>query len=320
MNSRIAPGLGIVDQQIGDLADREVDLVADRDQPREADAARIGARQQGADQAAALAHQPPVAGAQLVDGEGGIGGQRHRRIGADRADAVGPDQPDAGLAARCAPARPAARRRRRRHRRSRRPGSTPPSRRACRTPPAPRPHPCRSAGCRRGRCRPAIASIVLVGLVAEDLGARRIDRQDLAREAVLAAGSAAAARSSWFRRPKRRSGRCVSARTSREQHVEEAHGASILGACSPAARFIAASAAVALPALPAQAPGLAQQADQARRALCARRHDRRRRPHGRPNISASGSARTSSSTTSRARARSSARRRSPRPRPTATRC
>ena len=35
--------LRIVHQQVGDLADREVDLVADRDQPRETDAARIRA-------------------------------------------------------------------------------------------------------------------------------------------------------------------------------------------------------------------------------------------------------------------------------------
>jgi hypothetical protein len=33
--------LGIIDHQIGDLADRQVDLIADRDQPREADAACI---------------------------------------------------------------------------------------------------------------------------------------------------------------------------------------------------------------------------------------------------------------------------------------
>ena len=148
-------GLGIVDQQVGDLADREVDLVADRDQPREADAARIGARQQRADQAAALADQAPAAGAQLVDGEGRVGGERHRRIGADRADAVGPDQADAGLlhdahqlvlqrrAGRTRIGEAAGQDRGDLH--------AAPSRR----PPAPPPRPCRSAGCRRGRCRPA---------------------------------------------------------------------------------------------------------------------------------------------------------------------
>ena len=92
------PGLRIVDQHVRDLADREVDLVADRDQSREADAARVGARQQRADQAAALADDGPVASAQLLRGESGIGRQRHGGIGAHRADAVGTDKADAGLA------------------------------------------------------------------------------------------------------------------------------------------------------------------------------------------------------------------------------
>jgi hypothetical protein len=48
--------------------------------------------------AAWAAHQTPRAGAELVDGERGIGSERHRRISADGADAIGPDQPDSGLA------------------------------------------------------------------------------------------------------------------------------------------------------------------------------------------------------------------------------
>jgi hypothetical protein len=178
------PGLGIVHQQIGDLADLEIDLVADRDQPREADAARVGAREQRADQAAALAHQAPIAGAQLVDREGRVGGQRHRRIGAHRADAVGSDQADAGLLhdllqfvlQRCA----------RRARIGEAAGqdrgdlhAAPPARRQ-----------------RRDRVLAVQQDVGVVDLArhvvdrlprldAEDLGAARIDRQDLAREAVL---------------------------------------------------------------------------------------------------------------------------------------
>ena len=54
---------------------------------------------------------------------------------------------------------------------------------------------------------------VLVGLVAEDLGAARIDRQDLAREAVLRRKRCGRDVVFAYRRPRRRSGRCVWART-----------------------------------------------------------------------------------------------------------
>jgi len=90
-------GVRIVDQEARDLADREVDLVADRDQPREADAAGIRPGKKRSNEAAALANHRPTAAAQFVDREGGVCRQRHRRIGAHRADAVGADQSDAGL-------------------------------------------------------------------------------------------------------------------------------------------------------------------------------------------------------------------------------
>ncbi len=47
-------GLGIIDQHAGDLADREVALVADRDQRGEAETARLAARDQRAGDAARL--------------------------------------------------------------------------------------------------------------------------------------------------------------------------------------------------------------------------------------------------------------------------
>ena len=118
-------GLGIVDQQVGDLADLEIDLVADRDQPREADAARVGARQQRTDQTAALAHQPPVALASLSTAKAALAVSAIAdRCSPCRCCWVRP----AGCrsASRSAPARPAATRPQRPHRRSRRPGSRPP--------------------------------------------------------------------------------------------------------------------------------------------------------------------------------------------------
>ena len=166
---------------------------------------------------------------QLVDGEGGIGGERHRRIGADRADAVGPDQPDAGLAhdARQIVLQRGARRagigeaagQDRRHL-----------------------HAALAAG---RQCLDRSLAVqqdvgvvdvagdrveILVGLVAQNFGARRIDRQDLAREAVLAQEAL---------RPRCRlgdvgrgadQGDASRFEQGGEQHVGMAHAASILSA------------------------------------------------------------------------------------------
>ena len=171
----------------------------------------------------------PFAGPQLVDGEGGVGGQRHRRIGADRADAVGPDQPHAGLAH---DARKIVL-----HRRTRRAGigeAAGQDRGHLHAAPA--------AGRERVDRRLAVQQDVgvvdvagdrveiLVGLLAQDFGARRIDRQDLAREAVLAQEAL---------RPRRRlgdvgggadQGDAVRFEQGCEQLVGMAHGPSILGA------------------------------------------------------------------------------------------
>ena len=177
-------GLRIVDQHVGDLAHREVDLVADRDQAREADATRIGTRQQRADQAAALADQRPPTLAQLIDGEGRIGRQRHRRIGADGADAVGADQAQTAFghdAFEVVLQRGA--------------GLT----RIGEAAGQDRRHPDAALGA-GGECIDGVLAVeqnigvidlardgveVLVGLDRENLGAGGIDRQDFAREAVF---------------------------------------------------------------------------------------------------------------------------------------
>ena len=160
---------------------------------------------------------------------------------------------------------------------------------------------------------------ILVGLLAQDFAARRIDRQDLAGEAVLAQEAL---------RPRCRFGDIGRGADQRDALRLEQGGEQDLGIAH--ARVYSAHA---------PSP-LIRRRDARRRRHCPPPRKPRRgppspsssscptRPAARPtswpawspSISARSSARTSSSTTSPARAPWSARRSSPRRRPTATRC
>jgi hypothetical protein len=101
----VAVDAGIIERRRADVAERQVDLVADRDQAGEADAARLAARQQCADQAAGVGGGEDTPGRQVELVEGGVG--RHHRFGAqvDDAEARWPDQADTGVGAGLAQAR-----------------------------------------------------------------------------------------------------------------------------------------------------------------------------------------------------------------------
>ena len=95
----VAVDAGIVERRRADVAEREIDLVADRYQAGEADAARLAAREQRADQAAAVRSREDAAHRQVGLIEGGVG--RHHRFGAqvDDAEARRSDQAEAGAGA-----------------------------------------------------------------------------------------------------------------------------------------------------------------------------------------------------------------------------
>jgi hypothetical protein len=71
----VAVDAGIVERRRADVAEREIDLVADRNEAGEADAARLPARKQRADQAAAVGGGEDAADRQLGLVERGIGGE-----------------------------------------------------------------------------------------------------------------------------------------------------------------------------------------------------------------------------------------------------
>ncbi len=86
---------GIVRQQVGDLAHREVGLVAHRHQLGEARAAAEAARHQRAHHAAALRDDGGRAGPDLRVLEHGVDREHDVRMQVEQADAVGPEQPHA---------------------------------------------------------------------------------------------------------------------------------------------------------------------------------------------------------------------------------
>ncbi len=90
-------GLGIVDKHLADLGNREIALVADRDDLGEAEAARLAARDEGAGEAAAVRHHADVALLQLRQLENEVRRDGRGRIHVVDAHAVGADQPDAAL-------------------------------------------------------------------------------------------------------------------------------------------------------------------------------------------------------------------------------
>ena len=95
----VAVDAGIIERRRADFAEREIDLVADRNQAGEADAARLAAREQGPDQAAAVGGGEDAAGRQLRLVEGGV--RRQHGLGAqvDHAEARRSDEAHAGARA-----------------------------------------------------------------------------------------------------------------------------------------------------------------------------------------------------------------------------
>src|SRR4051794_30598000 len=81
----------VVDQQIGEFADAQVGLVADRNELREADAAPKTTREQATEHAAALRDDREGAYLDLGHFEHGIDRDRTAGIGAHETDAIRPD-------------------------------------------------------------------------------------------------------------------------------------------------------------------------------------------------------------------------------------
>ena len=112
----VAVDVGIIERRRADLAEREVDLVADRDQAGKADAARLAAREQRADHAAGVRGGEDAADRQVRLVERGVGGKHRLVAQVDDAEARRPDDADAGVlqqispnrASRAAPSSPAS--------------------------------------------------------------------------------------------------------------------------------------------------------------------------------------------------------------------
>ncbi len=95
----VAVDAGIIERRRADLAEREIDLVADRNQAGEADAARLAAREQRPDQAAAVGGGEDAADRQIGLVEGGVRGQHGLGAQVDHAQARRADDADAGARA-----------------------------------------------------------------------------------------------------------------------------------------------------------------------------------------------------------------------------
>ena len=89
----VAVDAGVIERRLADVAEREIDLVADRDQAGEADAARLAAGEQRADHAARMGGGEDAADRQLLLVEGGVRRQHRLAAQVDDAQARRPDQP-----------------------------------------------------------------------------------------------------------------------------------------------------------------------------------------------------------------------------------
>ena len=83
----VAVDAGVIERRLADVAEREIDLVADRDQPGEADAARLAAGEQRADHAARVGGGEDAADRQVLLVEGGVRGQHRLAAQVDDAEA-----------------------------------------------------------------------------------------------------------------------------------------------------------------------------------------------------------------------------------------
>ena len=93
----VAVDAGIVERGLADFAEREIDLVADRDQRGEAEAARAAARVDRADHAAGMRGDEDAADRQVGLVERRIGGEHRLGAQVDDAEARRADDADAGL-------------------------------------------------------------------------------------------------------------------------------------------------------------------------------------------------------------------------------
>ena len=95
----VAVDAGIIERGCADFAEREVDLVADRNQPGETDAAGLAAREQRTDEAAAVGGGEDAPGRQVRLVEGGVRRQHGLAAQVDHAEARRADEADAGARA-----------------------------------------------------------------------------------------------------------------------------------------------------------------------------------------------------------------------------
>ena len=93
----VAVDAGIVERRGANLADRKIDLVADRDEAGEVDAARLAARQERADHAAGVRRREDAADRQIRLVERGVGGEKRLVPQVDHAEARRPDEARAGV-------------------------------------------------------------------------------------------------------------------------------------------------------------------------------------------------------------------------------
>ena len=93
----VAVDAGIVEGRRADLADRKIDLVADRDEAGEVDAARLAARQERADHPAGVRSREDAADRQVRLVECGVGGEKRLVPQVDHAEARRSDETRAGI-------------------------------------------------------------------------------------------------------------------------------------------------------------------------------------------------------------------------------
>ncbi len=93
----VAVDAGVVECGGANLADRKIDLVADRDEAREMNAARLAARQERTDHAAGVRCREDAADRQTGFVERGVGGEKRLVPQVDHTEARRTDKPCAGI-------------------------------------------------------------------------------------------------------------------------------------------------------------------------------------------------------------------------------